>query len=299
MNLHFISGLPRSGSTLLAAILRQNPRFRAGMSSPVAPIFARMQEAISRKNEAAGFIDDAAKERLLRGVFKSYYGPQPAGADLSIFDTSRSWTSKLPILTRLFPDAKMICCVREVPWIMDSIERLLQTNAFDLSGIFGYDAGTTVFTRVRGLAHATGLVGYAINALKEAYFGELATGRMMLVDYEALCRVPDEAIRHIYEFLGEEPFEHDFENVSYEAHDFDIGLGTPGLHTVRQKVEWIERRSILPPELYAEYFNDAFWRQDRMNVRQIPTIIFVPPRPQPEPGSTVTLIEDHARDRRA
>ena len=36
--LHFISGLPRSGSTLLAALLRQNPRFSAGNLSivPVA-----------------------------------------------------------------------------------------------------------------------------------------------------------------------------------------------------------------------------------------------------------------------
>ena len=33
--IHFISGLPRSGSTLLAGILRQNPRFHAGMTSPV------------------------------------------------------------------------------------------------------------------------------------------------------------------------------------------------------------------------------------------------------------------------
>ena len=32
--MHFISGLPRSGSTLLSAILRQNPRFYAAMSSP-------------------------------------------------------------------------------------------------------------------------------------------------------------------------------------------------------------------------------------------------------------------------
>ena len=32
---HFISGMPRSGSTLLAAILNQNPRFRAGMTSPL------------------------------------------------------------------------------------------------------------------------------------------------------------------------------------------------------------------------------------------------------------------------
>ena len=36
---HFISGLPRSGSTLLAAILRQNPRFSAGMSSSLCPLF--------------------------------------------------------------------------------------------------------------------------------------------------------------------------------------------------------------------------------------------------------------------
>ena len=40
---HFISGLPRSGSTLLAAILRQNPRFHAGMSSPVASLFMALQ----------------------------------------------------------------------------------------------------------------------------------------------------------------------------------------------------------------------------------------------------------------
>ncbi|WP_442939260.1 sulfotransferase [Nostoc sp.] len=31
--IHFISGLPRSGSTLLGALLRQNPRFHASMSS--------------------------------------------------------------------------------------------------------------------------------------------------------------------------------------------------------------------------------------------------------------------------
>ena len=38
---NFISGLPRSGSTLTAAILRQNPRFHAGMSSPIAGLFDR------------------------------------------------------------------------------------------------------------------------------------------------------------------------------------------------------------------------------------------------------------------
>src|SRR3569832_2806671 len=39
---HFISGLPRSGSTLLAALLLQNPRFHAGMTSPVGTLFTGM-----------------------------------------------------------------------------------------------------------------------------------------------------------------------------------------------------------------------------------------------------------------
>ena len=47
---HFISGLPHSGSTLLAAILRQNPRFHASMTSPVGGLMDRMLEAISEDN---------------------------------------------------------------------------------------------------------------------------------------------------------------------------------------------------------------------------------------------------------
>jgi hypothetical protein len=35
-----ISGLPRSGSTLLAAILRQNPCFHASVSTPLADLVA-------------------------------------------------------------------------------------------------------------------------------------------------------------------------------------------------------------------------------------------------------------------
>ena len=39
--------------------------------------------------------------------------------------------------------------------------------------------------------------------------------------------------------LGEPHFEHDFENVDDEADDFDLALGSRGLHTIRRRVEWI------------------------------------------------------------
>ena len=49
-DLHFISGLPRAGSTLLSALLCQNPRFRAGMTGPVGTLVEAMLKATSMAN---------------------------------------------------------------------------------------------------------------------------------------------------------------------------------------------------------------------------------------------------------
>jgi sulfotransferase len=268
--IHFISGLPRSGSTLLAGILRQNPRFHAMMTSPVGAIYLSMLTAVSRKNEAAVFIDEGQKRELLRGVFKNYY--YQIGADKVIFDTNRLWCTKLPALAEHFPSAKVICCVRNVSWIMDSIECLVRRNAFDLSGIFGFDAGGTVYTRVNRLAVSDGMVGFALDALREAFFGEQAD-RLILVGYEALTRQPKRTMRRLYEFIGEPVFDHNFENVEYSADDFDLALGAPGLHTVRRRVEFVERLSILPPELFARFQGDMFWTNPELNLRNVPVIL--------------------------
>ena len=268
--LHFISGLPRSGSTLLAAILRQNPRFHAGMSSPVGSLFLALQGAMSRRNEAAVFIDDDQKRELLKGIFDSYYHaihPQQI-----VFDTNRAWCSKLPTLVPLFPQAKVICCVRHVPWIMDSIERLIRENAFELSGIFGFESLNTVYTRVNRLAVSDGLVGFALDALREAFWSEHAD-RLILVGYEALTQKPEHTLRTLYEFLGETWFEHDFDNVEFEAEQFDLALGTPNLHRVRRKVESIERHSVLPPELFSRFMNDAFWAVPELNTNNVPVLL--------------------------
>ena len=273
MKLHFISGLPRSGSTLLAAILRQNPRFRAGMSSPLAQIIMQVQRAMSRGQEGSIFISDEQRKRIFHNVINGYYGTQKP--DSVVFDTNRAWCAKLPLIASLYSEAKVICCVRNVSWIMNSIEKLIRSNPLSLSGIFSYEPGGTVFSRVNGLASADGMVGYAMNALREAYGSEFAD-RLILLDYEALARKPADAIKHIYEFLGESLFEHDFEHVDYEAEDFDSALGTPGLHSVKGRVEWRERDMVLPVELFARFRDDSFWRDQSNNHRCVPVIMFQP-----------------------
>jgi sulfotransferase len=117
---HFISGLPRSGSTLTSAILRQNPRFHAGMSSPVATLFDSLIAQVSAGTEISSMVSVEQRKRLLLGLFDSYYAE--CGEPV-VFDTNRAWTAQLPALMQLFPDSKLICLVRDISWIMDSLER--------------------------------------------------------------------------------------------------------------------------------------------------------------------------------
>src|ERR1700749_2646694 len=112
-SIHFIPGLPRSGSTLLAALLRQNPRFEAGMSGPLAGLFGALLGEMSARNEFSMFIHDLMRERILRGLFNNFYAETTAEV---IFDTNRGWCGWMAALARLFPDAKLIACVRELPW---------------------------------------------------------------------------------------------------------------------------------------------------------------------------------------
>ncbi len=157
------------------------------MTSPVGALYMALETAMSRRNEASVFLDADQRRALLRGVFAGYY--HAADPATVLFDTNRLWCARLSALAELFPQARVICCVREVPWIVDSIERQAQRNPFELSGLFGYEAGSTVYTRVARVAGSDGMVGYALDALREACFGAHAE-RLILLDYEALARAP-------------------------------------------------------------------------------------------------------------
>ena len=268
--IHFVSGLPRAGSTVLSAILRQNPVFHAAMTSPVGSLYMAMETAMSRRNEIAVFLDVSQRRALLRGVFSGYY----CAVDPStvIFDTNRLWCARMAALAELFPTARIICCVRPVSWIMDSIERQTSRNPFELSGLFGYEAAGTVYTRSNLAAGSNGMVGFALDALREACFGEHAD-RLILLDYETLTRAPAESVNALYELLELPPFPHDFDNVSYEADAFDAALGSPGLHAVRSRVEWRPRASVLPPDLFARFSQDSFWLAPEQPLTRIPKIL--------------------------
>ena len=256
--MHFIAGLPRSGSTLLAAILRQNPHFHAAMSSPLGPLFNACLNAMGAENEFSEFFEEEQKRAIHHGLFDNYYGP--VGEREVVFDTNRMWTSRLAALRELYPDSKVICCVRNPAWVMDSVENLVRKNAFDVSRMFNNaQERATVYSRADALLNPHRMIDFAWSAMKEACYSA-DSDMMLLVEYDLMTNRPAEVMDLIYKFIGEDPFAHDFDNVEYEAEHFDTAMLAKDLHRVSGKVELKPRRTILPPDLFERCQNLVFWQ---------------------------------------
>jgi len=208
-------------------------------------------------NEFTTSFTDQQKTEIIRGIFDNYYNHLPEGS--VIFDTNRSWCSRLSLLSQLFADFKMICCVRNVAWIMDSFERLVQKHPLVYSRMFNDDSERgTVYSRTETLARQNRIVGYSVAALREAYYGPHSSS-LLLVDYELLARFPQKCMKLVYDFLDEEPFEHDPGNVEYINAEFDTHLGIPDMHNVRGNISFQERLTLLPPDIFEKYEKINFW----------------------------------------
>ena len=142
---------------------------------------------------------------------------------------------------------------------MDSFETIYRKNPFDYSRMYSPQTRQSVYSRCESLINGAGTVGSPWASLKEAYYGEHSK-RLLLIDYDLLTQHPKKAISLLYQFIGSPEFDHDFDNVDYQESEFDQKLGVKGLHTVRKKVEFKTRRSILPPDLFKQYSEMAFWQ---------------------------------------
>ena len=261
---HFISGLPRSGSTLLAAILRQNPVFHAAMSTPVAEIVTSVLRTLKSSNDLTSVMSDISRRDVLRGVIESYY--HSLDRHTVIFDTNRLWCALLPLLSVLFPEARVIGCVRSPAWIIDSVERQMQSGAFASSRMFADDVAGCVYDRANAMVNGH-FIGSSLKGLKQAWFGPHA-GRLVVIRYESIASDPDRVVRRLYQFLNERPFTHDFNNLEYAAPHFDDAIGMPGFHNVRSAVTPTRRETILPPDLFAAH-DVSFWEDPKQNPQRV------------------------------
>lgn len=266
--LHFISGLPRSGSTLLAAILRQNPEITAAMSSPVCQMMRRMMYTMSG-GEFSMFFTRERRETVLRFMLDGFHHDARA----HIVDTNRFWTAHMELLANLYPFSRVICCVRNLGWIINSVENAIRKHPDRVSGMFGFRTDGTVYTRAGQLMDDhKGMLGRSYGSLKQAWFGPHAD-KLIVVDYDHLVTDPAGIVSALYERCGWPAFQHDFSNVEYDEPEFDEKLGTPGLHRVSGPVRRQTSKLTIPPDLFSRYSDSAFWLNPEANMRGVEVLI--------------------------
>ena len=252
---YFISGLPRSGSTLLSGILKQNPDFYADIASPVQGLTGNSIDVITSGENNLNITEDQRKN-LIYGLFEGYYKniEKPV-----IFDSSRGWTKKTPFLKALFPYTKILCPVRDIVSILNSFEVLFNRNYFYTKQINEQIFSENIFIRIKELFQREIFNYYSF--LLEGY--ALHPEMIMLIEYENLCKTPEKTMREVYEFLERPYYSHDFENVEYSNENFDKSCNLKDLHTVKKKVEYNPPRCILPPEIVQKYneMNMEFWKE--------------------------------------
>lgn len=252
---HCITGLPRSGSTLLVSILKQNPAFHSSISDSLCGLVGNTISNCQRGPGMKYEVPLEKRKNIVKSVIDGFYHDTDKSV---IFNTNRNWTFVTNVVKDLLPAAKMIVCVRDINWIIDSFELAHRKNPFSISSMFPRGHSGNVYTRANALMENDGIIGNPYTGIKQALAGP-EKDMLYVLEYEHLTKNPEQALRSIYEFIGEPYFKHDFDNVegSWDEYDEEIGIK---LHTVKKKVEFVTREHILPPDILDRYKNMEFWR---------------------------------------
>lgn len=237
---HFIAGLPRSGSTLLANILAQNPRFHTTGTSGIMDVMFGVRNQWHNLVEFKAAPNDAALLRVLRGILDSYY------ADVEkpvIFDKCRGWLSLIEMAEAVLGRrVKILVPVRDIRDVLASFEKLWRSNA-KTTQVGQESANYFKFQTVEGRTdvwmQVDQPVGLAYSRIRDA-ISRGYLDRLYFVEFERLTKDPKKEMQKIYQFLDEKSFEHNFDDVKQVTWEDDSVHGFKGLHDIRSKVEPIE-----------------------------------------------------------
>lgn len=216
----FLSGLPRSGSTLLSSILSENPLIHAEGNSAVCQLMWDMSvscETNSWEQLTANNRFDTQRQ-LVSQIPQIYY--QNTDRPI-VVDKCRSWTLEANvrmIKEYICPDPKIIVLTRPIDEIVQSFIRLGKENnrVFKSKDLLSPDSEPIM----RSL--------HGVDWAKKNNAGEF-----LFVEYSDLVSYTKEVIASIYSFCGWDYFEHDLLNIVNRFPENDDVYGLQKMHEVR------------------------------------------------------------------
>lgn len=272
----FQSSMPRSGSTFFQNLIGSNPLIH---STPTDGVLELLFGA--RGNYTTSLEFKAQDEELMQKAFTSfcksgleaYCSALIDGSDKKyVVLKSRGWGVYREFLNTFYPDPKIICLVRDLKDIFCSYEKIYRKNQHKHNPIRD-DAmarGTTVHKRMDEWANPQNTIGRAIERLFE--INRLGyDDKILFIKYEDLCLYPKQQMIRVYEYLGIEYFDHDFDEVKQITAEDDKVFGLVNdLHTIRPKLEMrpSDAKQILGADVCDWIYNTYRWYYDKFGYKK-------------------------------
>ena len=251
---YFISGLHRSGSTLLSAILNENPRFYSGPMSPVLPMIENLESFMTNNEFWVSAPKPLQSHEILSSLIQHYYNDTHKTV---VFDKNRMWPNYINYIEGYIKQgAKIICPVRNIDEILVSFLKLIRNNknkeTFPLND----------YNRCKILLSPKWHLVLSIKAMENAVNNNLRD-RLLFVEYRDLVLNPVSTFSRIYNFLEEDYYEHNFQTIknNNEVRDEEY-YNLKGLHDVREKLEITSDnpKDYLTEDIINECRQLEFWR---------------------------------------
>ena len=259
-----MSGLPRSGSTLLTALLNQNPEIHASTNSPLLDTIHYTEEYLLHNSEQyKATPNPQGAHKVLSSIPHNYYFNTPESL---IIDKSRGWVNQIQhIKDYITPEPKIICMVRNIQDIMCSFLSLIEKSnslSFVDKGLLENNLELTNDNRCEFLMSPRGIIGQSYHALAEA-FRKGHQRHLLLVEYDNLIQDSQRALNRIHSFLNLPSYSYDFSNVTPKVNENDEVYGLENMHTVRNRVQKVHRDNskYISEYIMNKYKEMEFWRQ--------------------------------------
>ena len=265
-----MAGLPRSGSTVLSAILNQNPKFYSGPSSSVITLMYALNYSFTNDNLFASYPKEKEAKLMISSLIDSYYSDRK---ETIIFDKNRAWPSKIDyIQTYITDNVKIICPVRDPDEILASFISMIKRNPYQEGQtkinfvdeqLIKNNLPINDVNRCDFLASANGVLGESSQAISKA-IREGHADKIHFVEYHNLVDDPLNTMKEIYEFIGEKYYEHTFDNLENKDKLNDLEVyGLSDMHEIRPVLEDTSEdpKKILPEQIIEKCKGSDFWRR--------------------------------------
>jgi len=237
-----ISGLPRSGSTLLGCLLDQHPDIDVCFDSDLSHIVT------SISNDSANVFDigqftikqyEFLYTDLMRSVIKSWTN-NLCKREVYV-DKCRGWENDYDLLFKLIPNAKVIYLMRDLRGVISSFEkvenykRILPVNDSLRPDNDKFNDVDIMEYRVDNYLNDE-MLSTPLYSLKELLdCSKLYYDNFKFVRYEDYMENPKEVLSDIYNFIGIKPFDNNLSEIKQGYYN-DACFAPYGDHTIRKEL---------------------------------------------------------------